>query len=84
MKYLYICEGCGRQFDNFEDANEHENSHIRPSSYLIQPGYLPHWPESPDQKYHFDIIVPMADGAKVRFTFACVVEEAIIKPEVTE
>jgi len=26
----------------------------------------------------------MADGAKVRFTFACVVEEAIIKPEVTE
>jgi len=26
----------------------------------------------------------MADGAKVRFTFACVVEEAIIKPEVAE
>ena len=78
MKYLYICEGCGRQFDNFEDADEHENSHIRPTSYLIQPGYLP------NQKYPFDIIVPMNDGAKVRFTFTCVVEEAIIKPEVTE
>jgi len=26
----------------------------------------------------------MADGAKVRFTFVCVVEEAIIKPEVAE
>lgn len=36
MKTCYKCERCGKVFDNYESASEHENSHFTPKTWLLE------------------------------------------------
>jgi hypothetical protein len=74
---VYVCEKCGEEFpDDREKCAEHEKYHVRPEPYGIHDkgSY-----QSGD-KYPVFIIIPMADGANVRYR----VEGVLTPPEEPE
>jgi hypothetical protein len=81
----YICELCGEEFTDFQQALDHEyhdKVHIGPDVYQVKPlRFLPKdvscCSETDDPRpYPLDISVPMADGALVQYTFDRVITPA--------
>jgi hypothetical protein len=82
----YICEFCGEEFTDFQQALDHEyhdKVHIGPDVYQqVKPlRFLPKdvscCSETDDPRpYPLDISVPMADGALVQYTFDRVITPA--------
>jgi len=87
----YICELCGEEFTDFQQALDHEyhddKVHIGPAVYQVKPlRFLPkdaHCIINDPRPYPLEIAVPMNDGALVRYSFVGIITPAI-KPEVTE
>jgi len=81
----YICELCGEEFSDFQQALDHEyhdKVHIGPAVYQVKPlRFLPKdvscCSETDDPRpYPLEIAVPMADGALVQYTFDRVITPA--------
>jgi len=79
----YICELCGEEFTDFQQALDHEyhdKVHIGPDVYQVKPlRYLPkdaHCVINDPRPYPLDIAVPMNDGALVRYSFVGIITPA--------
>lgn len=81
----YVCELCGEEFTDFQQALNHEyhdKAHVRPGVYQVKPlRYLPKdvscCSELDDPRpYPLDISVPMTDGALVQYTFDRIITPA--------
>ena len=75
MKNAYICEKCGEVFLDWHEADGHERKHINPDTFYYA-YYMENdinkirWPqevESEQDQYPSMVVLPMADGAKVRY-----------------
>lgn len=75
MKTIYICDLCGKQFNDWEECWDHEKNHITPEAYSVKPvSYISDNGEP--VTYPMDINVPMTDGALIQYIFYKIVTPA--------
>lgn len=64
IQTVYTCEKCGLAYTDYDQAQEHEDSHILPKSWdLRNAGQY----TSSSSKYPDILTIEMADGAEVQY-----------------
>lgn len=61
---VYTCEKCGLAYTDYEQAQEHEDGHIKPKSWdLRDKGQY----TSPESQYPDILTIEMSDGAELQY-----------------